>query len=89
MLRSYLEPLSEFLATTVFWSRKGTWLNRYARLGFSFCILGVVHITMDIVQGVHPRDSGAIRFFLMQAGGIMIEDAIQGFYRFCGGSSDS
>jgi len=87
-LRNYLEPISDFLSTTVFRIKKGTWLSRYARLGFSFWISGVIHMAMDIAQGVDPIESRAIRFFLMHAGGIIIEDAVQGFYRSYGGGSN-
>jgi hypothetical protein len=84
-MRNFLEPLSDFLSTTLLRIPKGTLISRYTRLTFAFGISGFFHTIMDIVLGIHPLDSGTLRFFLMHAGGIMVQDAFQELYRVCGG----
>jgi hypothetical protein len=85
---NFLEPLSDFLSTTLLRIPKGTLISRYTRLTFAFGISGFFHTIMDMVLGIHPLESGAIRFFLMHAGAIMVEDAIQELYRLSGGKSN-
>ena len=42
---------------------------------------GCLHVGTDVGAGVMPSQSGALRFFLTQAFGIMFEDAVQEVYR--------
>jgi hypothetical protein len=88
LMHNFLEPLSEFLSTTLFRIPKGTLISRYTRLTFAFGISGMLHTSMEMQLGIHSLKSGAMRFFLMQAGGIMIEDAIQELFRLRGGKSN-
>ena len=60
---------------------KGTPLARYILLNLTFLISGIFHKYGDYASGVPWRDAGALKFFVMQAVGIMIEDAIQAGYR--------
>lgn len=85
MMRSFLEPWSDFLSFTILRIPKGTLVSRYTRLVLSFWISGMIHVAMGMCYGVHPMDSGAVNFFLMHAGGIMVEDGIQELYRRFGG----
>ena len=36
---------------------------------------------IDVGEGYLVKDSGSLHFFLTQAGGIMLEDAVQALYR--------
>ena len=88
-MRAFLDAISEFVATIILSIPKGTLLSRYMRLAFAFALSGLVHVSLDIEEGLHPLESGAPRFFLMQAGGIMFEDAVQETYRRCGGKANA
>jgi hypothetical protein len=61
--------------------RNGSALARYTFLLTCFRISGIAHIIADPDNGISYNDSGAFRFFIMQAVGIMFEDAIQAIYR--------
>ena len=56
-------------------------LARYTALSLTFAISGLHHQFCDTAGGVPWREAGAMRFFVMQAAGIMFEDAVQGAYR--------
>lgn len=55
-------------------------LTRYTRLLIALLISGTLHLNSDRVQGVHPRESGAVRFFFWQFVGIVVEDSVQAAY---------
>ena len=52
----------------------GSLLARYIYITSVFAVSGIFHTLSDISQGIRLRDSGAMRFFLFQAAGIMIEN---------------
>jgi len=87
-LRNVIESPSDFISTSVLGLRKGTLLSRYTRLTLAFLISGVLHAALDHGQGVPFTESGALKFFTMQALGIMVEDAMQEVYQRCGGPSN-
>lgn len=67
---------------------KGTLTNRYARIFLCFFASGVIHIGGDWGATIPPQESGALRFFVTQAFGIMLEDAFQAaYYHFSGKQS--
>lgn len=49
-------------------------LSRCVTIILVFLLSGFLHFTIDIAAGIPYRESGAIRFFLMQAVGIIVED---------------
>ena len=64
---------------------KGTLLARYTVLILTFAISGIFHQFGDVASGVPWEEAGAVRFFIMEAIGIMIEDTVQGIYRLLRG----
>lgn len=42
-----------------------------------FAVSGIFHALSDVSQGIPLGESGAMRFFVLQAIGIMLEDAFQ------------
>ncbi|KKO96696.1 hypothetical protein THAR02_11197 [Trichoderma harzianum] len=56
---------------------RGTLLARYSRTFLVFWISGMYHILSDGVE----VESGVVRFFVMQAAAIMLEDAVQALYQ--------
>ena len=62
--------------------QKGTLLARYVVLCLTFTISGIFHRVADIAAGPSWQESGALRFFAMQALGIVIEDTVQGAFRW-------
>lgn len=61
--------------------QRGTLLARYGVLSLTFVISGIFHRVGDVAGGTPWRDSGALRFFVMQALSIIIEDFAQGVSR--------
>lgn len=57
--------------------KRGTRLARYSNLFITFWISGVYHILSDGIE----IESGVVRFFIMQAAAITVEDAFQSLYR--------
>ncbi len=49
-------------------------LSRCVTIILVFLLSGFLHFTIDIAAGIPCRESGAIRFFLVQAVGIIVED---------------
>ena len=88
MMRNFLVPISDFLSTSVLCIPKGTLVSRYTKITFAFLISGVIHVFLDIEYGGSAWESGAIRFFVMQAVGIIVEDAAQEIYLRGGGKSN-
>ena len=69
---------------------KHTLLNRYGRILISFFVSGLIHIGSDWGMTTHPSESGAMRFFMTEALGIMLEDAFQAaYYSLSGKQSQS
>ena len=54
---------------------------RYAELVGAFAVSGLLHAGIDYALGMAWGESGAIRFYLTQAGGIVLEDAVQAMWR--------
>ena len=47
---------------------------RYAHLFLIFLISGIIHALQEVAQGISFWQSGAIRFFVTQVFGILLED---------------
>ncbi len=59
----------------------------HQNLQIVFFISGCLHSVSDMSASLPPRDSGALRFFCMQALGIMLEDGFQNMFYRVGGQS--
>ncbi|KAL6719423.1 hypothetical protein ACLMJK_003663 [Lecanora helva] len=78
--RKFSAP-ANFLCFLVLRVSKGTLVARYTLLTLTFLISGVFHRVGDMASGLKWKESGALRFFAMQAVGIMVEDIVQGTFR--------
>lgn len=56
-------------------------MARYSHVSLTFLVSGLVHHFGAFGGGTPWNDSGVAQFFLIQAVGIMIEDAVQAVYR--------
>ncbi|KAL8801837.1 MAG: hypothetical protein Q9182_004187, partial [Xanthomendoza sp. 2 TL-2023] len=59
-----------------------TILARYTVLTLTFVISGIFHQLADVANGVPWWQGKAVPFFAMQAVGIVLEDTVQGIYRW-------
>ncbi|KAL9120579.1 MAG: hypothetical protein Q9187_002866 [Circinaria calcarea] len=59
---------------------RGSLKARYTHLMIVFAISGLQHALIDMAEGYSWQSSGSVQFFLTQAVGIMIEDAVQAIY---------
>ncbi|KAI1460936.1 membrane bound O-acyl transferase family-domain-containing protein [Annulohypoxylon moriforme] len=69
-----LRTLSNFFIRDVLRIRKNAKLVRFLRIWVVFLISGLMHVAIDFSAGIPIQDSGAMRFFLIQPLGIIIED---------------
>lgn len=83
--QKFLAP-ANFLSFSILRLTPGTLVARYTVLILTFMVSGIHHQLGDVATGVPWEEAGAARFYLMQALGIMIEDTVQGTYRFINGS---
>ncbi|KAB5571998.1 membrane bound O-acyl transferase family-domain-containing protein [Coniochaeta sp. 2T2.1] len=91
-LRHNFATPAGFLAHSVLRLPSRGLVQRYIKLFLVFLFSGLVHLVIEVKAevGIRLRDSGALRFFLMQAVGIVIEDAVQaGWRRVSGGGGRS
>lgn len=51
-------------------------LARYTQLTLAFLVSGVLHQTIEVAQGMFWRDSGAVQFYTLMVGGIVVEDGV-------------
>lgn len=61
---------------TILRFNRGRVVGRYLFTFLVFSVSGVFHLCCDITQGIPSLESGAMRFFILQALGIMLEDAV-------------
>lgn len=60
---------------------RGTTAARYLRVVVAFISSGIMHVLIDISAGIELKDSGAARFFVTQALGVLLETSVIAFYR--------
>jgi len=80
-LRKQLEENSNFISSSILRIPNGTLLARYTKIVLAFGISGLLHYLTAITTGLPPSHTGDLTYFLMQALGIMCEDAVQALYR--------
>ncbi|PVH99772.1 hypothetical protein DM02DRAFT_710414 [Periconia macrospinosa] len=59
---------------------RGTIIGRYTRILVAFTSSGVMHLIDDLASEVSIHESGAMRFFLVQALGVIVDDCIVRIY---------
>ena len=55
-------------------------MARYTKINLSFLISGLMHLGQDVGGTVPWADSFTVRFFITQALGVILEDAVTGAY---------
>ncbi|KAK4210160.1 membrane bound O-acyl transferase family-domain-containing protein [Rhypophila decipiens] len=75
-----LRVISNFLWYQFFGFPRDVKPVRYMRPLAIFFVSGLLHVAIDVSSGMYLHESGAMRFFLIQPLGLMMEDAILGAY---------
>ncbi|KAJ5114907.1 hypothetical protein NUU61_000666 [Penicillium alfredii] len=79
-LRQPFTSISNFAVRDVFRLPRSSILERYTNIFFVFLISGILHVIVDILQGLPAHRSGAMPFFLSFVLGIMLEDGAQAIW---------
>lgn len=78
LYRRQLTGWGDFIPDKTFGFRRGSLLSRYTRLTLAFLLSGLMHHPMVSVFSLGADDTWSCeKFFLLQAFGIMVEDAVQ------------
>ncbi|KAJ4137168.1 hypothetical protein NW768_002749 [Fusarium equiseti] len=78
LYRRTLTGWGDFIPDKALGLRRGTLLSRYVRLTLAFLLSGLMHHPMVSVYSLGADDTWSCeKFFLLQAFGIMVEDAVQ------------
>lgn len=80
-LRNMLVGNATFWTRGIFRQKKGTLVARYLNVTFPFLLSGILHTVLDICGGVPRSEARTWVYFVLQAFGIMIEDAVQAAYQ--------
>jgi len=74
---------ASFITYSILRLPRRTLIGRLARIFLTFFISGILHTSVDIAGGMSWYESGSLRFFYMQALGIImescVEEALSGF----------
>jgi Membrane bound O-acyl transferase family len=76
-----LSSLSSFLVFGTLKLKPRTQLLRLALLASTFMISGLMHLDIDLTAGISMKDSGAMRFFCLEAVGIFLGGVVTKVYR--------
>lgn len=85
-MRQKFSAPANFVCFSVLRLQRGTILARYAFLIGTFSVSGLLHQFADVAAGVPWSEAGAFQFFVMQAMGIIVEDSVQGIFRWIYGT---
>lgn len=77
LLRKALTGWADFTSDKILRLRRGTLLSRYTRIFLAFFLSGLMHFPMDRAFGLRYSDLASVRFFSIQALGVMVEDGVQ------------
>lgn len=80
-MRKFLTASADVVVYKVFQFGNGALITRYFHLSLVFLFSGLLHELVDIAEGFPRSYVGSIHFFMTQAVGIMLEDAVQAAYR--------
>ena len=76
MLRQRMGNLATWLTQSVLGLRRGSVAARYLHLFLVFFHSGVYHLVINVAEGIEPRRSTSLTFFVQQAAAIMAEDFV-------------
>ncbi|RDW66633.1 hypothetical protein BP5796_09382 [Coleophoma crateriformis] len=79
-LRAILTCFSNLIADNILRLPKKGIIQRYTKIYLGFGISGLLHIYGDRAAGIPPSESTAVQYFLLNATGILIEDAAKAIY---------
>ncbi|KAL4783350.1 membrane bound O-acyl transferase family-domain-containing protein [Aspergillus varians] len=88
LFRWPMQGISTFLCTSILRLPRRSLVERYAKIIFVFVVSSAIHLAIDGRAGILLPRTGALRCFLVQPLGIMLEDGVQELYRrvrVCGG----
>jgi hypothetical protein len=68
--------------------RHSLW-ERYSNLFIVFLISAMFHVVVDVLQSISVQHSGSMVFYLAFVLGIMLEDGVQGIWKWAAPMSDS
>ncbi|MCJ1432183.1 hypothetical protein MMC27_001539 [Xylographa pallens] len=85
-LRQRMSGPASFITYTILRLPKGTQIGQLTHLFWTFFISGVMHAFVDLGRGLAWEQSGAIRFFVTQVIGIVIEDGVKQTFRSSSGA---
>ncbi|KAF1962570.1 hypothetical protein CC80DRAFT_589074 [Byssothecium circinans] len=68
--------IAHYSTHVLFGLPRGTKFAQNTRILIAFMSSGIMHLVDDIASGVSFHDSGALRFFLVQALGMIVEDSV-------------
>ncbi|KAJ5178574.1 uncharacterized protein N7500_001273 [Penicillium coprophilum] len=88
MLRLPLTSTSNFLARDVLGLPRSS-LERYVNVFIVFFLSGLVHVVIDSVRNVSPKELGTMSFFLSFVVGYMIEDGVLALWKRTRGSQNN
>jgi hypothetical protein len=71
---------AKFWTHGVLRQKKGTIVARYLNVTLPFVLSGLLHTVLDVCGGVPRNEARTWVFFVLQAVGIMIEDAVEALY---------
>uniref|UniRef100_P9WEG8 Acetyltransferase fsoF n=1 Tax=Humicola fuscoatra TaxID=112175 RepID=FSOF_HUMFU len=79
LVRQGCSSIAHYITYFILRFRKdsGSLAARYVFMTLVFAVSGVFHTLSDVSQGIPLGESGAMRFFVLQAIGIMLEDGFQ------------
>ncbi|PMD33651.1 hypothetical protein L207DRAFT_468992 [Hyaloscypha variabilis F] len=81
LMRGALEPMASFLSASILRLKRGTITSTYTHVFLVFFLSGLIHTSVDLEFGIPFLSSPAPRFFIMQALGIMFEEAVERAWR--------
>lgn len=85
-----MQGISSFVCRHILRLPHPSLFERYINIFLVFAISSCLHLAIDGRAGIMHPQTGALRCFLIQPIGIMLEDGVQALYRrLCGGSSSS
>lgn len=85
-MRYTLTSISNYLTNDNLGLEPHTRLSRYTKLFLAFSLSGLAHTAQDLSFGVPLYHFSSMRFFTMQAVGILAEDMVKWFFDYVGGS---
>ncbi|KAJ5158142.1 uncharacterized protein N7500_007793 [Penicillium coprophilum] len=81
LLQNPLTSVSAFITQDLLGLRPRSLMQRYMNVFVVFFCSGVLHLILDIVQGIPAQESGAMLFFVTAPLGLMIEDGIKALWK--------